>query len=358
MENINIGIIGVGAVADRHINCIKEDGRADVSWLCDLNEDTLNEKMKKHKIEQGTTDYFELLADSELDAVIISTPPNTHAKIFLDSIEAKKHILLEKPMCTNREEIELIKKAAKENKELLLLDTSCRHARLQPKYRYIKKMIDEDKLGDIYYIHHNHVMRQKRNGIECNPTAKWFLDKKFAVAGPMIDWGVYDLSFHLGVLDDTPKLVDVEGFTINGLDQVEHNAPVFDVEEHGVAYMKFDNGLRYYYERSTNAHNQTEHETRIYGTKGGLKFAYNSWDSNELEFFYVDKDGKGKAEKEIIKVDMDQHLGDEQELATHFIDCLLGEAEPMMPIELAAKHIDIILQILEASENLENRYNL
>lgn len=358
MSNINIGIIGVGTVADRHINSLKEDGRVEVTWLCDLNEETLEAKMKEHNIEQGTIDYFDLLKDDKLDAVIISTPPNTHAKIFLDCINAEKHILLEKPMCTSKEEIDLIMEAAEEHKNLVLLDPSCRHARLQPKYRHIKKMINDGKLGDVYYIHHNHVMRQSRNGIEHNPGAKWFLDKKYAVAGPLIDWGVYDLSFHLGILNDVPQLEDVQSFTINGLDQVEHGAPVFDVEEHGVAYMKFDTGLRYYYERSSNAHNETSHETRIYGTKGGLKLAYTSWDSNEIEFFYVDEDGKGEAKSEIIKVDMDEHTGDEQELACHFVDCLLGEAEPMMPIPLAAKHISIILEILESAESLEKRFTL
>lgn len=351
-RKLNVGIIGVGMVADRHIACFKEDGRVNVKWLCDKNETVLREKLQEHSIELGTTNYLDILNDKEVDAVVISTPPHTHSQIMIDTIKAGKHMLSEKPMCISKEDMDKVLKVAEEHRNLVLLDCSCRHTRLQPKYKFIKDMIDSGKLGEVYFIHHNHVSRQSRCGVEYHPAAKWFLNKQFAGAGPLMDWGGYDFSFHLGLLNDEPKLKSVKSISINGLDKVEHGAPVFDVEEHAVSLLEFDNGLRYYYERASNAHNEASHQTRIYGTKGGLKFSYYTWDTNEVEYYYVDEDGKGKAVTEKFSVDMSDHQGDEMELTKHFVDCLEGKAEPVMPLSLAAKHINIVLDIANGAETL------
>ncbi|TET09016.1 hypothetical protein E3J84_05545 [Candidatus Aerophobetes bacterium] len=61
--------------------------------------------MDRYKIPRGTTNYKKILSDSSVDAVIICTPPNTHCKIFMDSINSGKHILLEKPMGINSKKI-------------------------------------------------------------------------------------------------------------------------------------------------------------------------------------------------------------------------------------------------------------
>ena len=345
MGKYNFGIIGTGMVADKHIQSIRLDGRGEVTWICDLNKELLFKKKEEYQIDNSTTDYREILNDNRVDAVIICTPPFTHASILKEAILAKKHIMIEKPLCINEEEIESIFSVSKEHTDLIILECSCRHSILQPKFRLIKSMIDEGKLGDIYFIHHHAVERQSRCGIE-HSTAKWFLDKSKAGGGILIDWGEYDLAFHLGLLDNKPELESINAFTINGLDHVQVDAPVFDVEEHAIAYMQFDNGLRYYYERSSNAHNEQPNETRIYGTKGGIKVSYCSWESDTIEYFYVNDDGRGKAVKEKIKVDYSQHKGDDEELIIHFLNCLDKKDTSCMTLELAAKHANILFKTL------------
>jgi predicted dehydrogenase len=66
---------------------------------------------------------------------------------------------------------------------------------LNPKYTFIKNLIDSGKLGDIYYIHHNHL--GQGTFVEYNPNGAWAMDKRYAGGGPFMDWGEYDLSFHL-----------------------------------------------------------------------------------------------------------------------------------------------------------------
>lgn len=339
---INIGLIGAGMIGDVHVENVRKDGRAEVTWIAARTEGTLQAKMKKHQINQGTLDYREMLNDRSLDAVIIASPPHTHLAMLKDAFAAGKHVLLEKPMVPNRQELEQLVAEVEKHPNLLVLECSCRHARLQPKFRFIKQIIDDGKLGQVYHIHHNHLMRG--TFIEYNPAGYWAHQKKFSGGGPFIDWGVYDLSFHLGVLGDRPQIKSVTSFTRNGLKHFPEPNFQSDIEEHGAAFLEFDTGLTYYYERGSGVHAELPNETRIYGTEGSLRFSFCSWDAPEIDLFTFDRHGHETTEK--LMVDMSHHTDDNLELTRHFLDCLLAGAEPKMTVPLAAKHLDILFQIL------------
>ncbi len=346
MNKINIGLIGAGMIGDVHIQNIRKDGRAEVTWIAARTEGTLRAKMNKHRIEHGTLDYREMLEDNSLDAVIIASPPHTHLAMLKDALAAGKHVLLEKPMVPNRQELDELVAAVEKHPNLLVLECSCRHARLQPKFHFIKQMIDDGKLGQVYHIHHNHLMRG--TFIEYNPAGAWAHQKRLAGGGPFIDWGVYDLSFHLGVLGDRPQIKSVRSFTRNGLKRFPDPNFQSDVEEHGAAYLEFDTGLTYYYERGSGVPAEVPNETRIYGTEGSVRFAFCSWDPPIVDFFTFDRNGK-ETTKQLL-VDMSHHPDDNFELTRHFLDCLLQGAEPKMTVQLAAKHLDILFRILEGEQ--------
>jgi len=344
---IEIGIIGAGMIGDVHAVNFRKDGRAEVTWLADLHPETLQTKLKKHQIEKGTTDYRKMLADPSLSAVIIATPPFTHFEILKDALQAGKHVLLEKPMVTNQQDLSELVAWVGRHPEQIVLEASCRHARLQPKFKFIKQMIDDGQLGEVYHIHHTQLSRG--TFIEYNPAGVWAHQKEKAGGGPILDWGVYDLSFHLGILNDKPQLKSLKSFTRNGLKHFPDSAFQSDIEEHGAAFLEFDTGLTYYYERGGGVHAQVPNETRIYGTKGSLRFAFTSWDSPEVEFFTFDAEKTEITRK--LQIDMRAHTDDSFELTKHFLDCLFAGAAPKMPVSLAAKHLDILFQILEGKKN-------
>jgi len=201
-------------------------------------------------------------------------------------------------------------------------------------------MIRRGRLGEIYHIHHAALSRS--TFIEYNQNGAWGMNKQLAGGGPFLDWGVYDLSFHLGLMDDVPNLKSVWNFTKAGLRDLGRVAPVCDVEQHGAAWMEFDSGLTYYYERGAGLHGETACETRIHGTKGGLRLFFPNWEFGEIELFYDD----GALRKEIIKVESPPGTGDNAVAASHFLDCLEGKAKPMMSVDLAVKHLGILFQIL------------
>ncbi|HSL42523.1 MAG TPA: Gfo/Idh/MocA family oxidoreductase [Anaerolineales bacterium] len=341
MKKYKLGIIGAGMYGKVLMRCFNQDERAEIVWVNSASEATTKAAAQEFSIEQWTLDYRDILADPEVDAVVIATPPYLHAEQLTAALAAGKHVLVEKPLAESVESVKKIVSAVEKAPEKIVLDASCRHTRLTRKFQFIKSMIDSGKLGEIYHIHHNHLSRN--TFIEWNPSGTWAMNKRRAGGGPFIDWGVYDLSFHLGLLNDVPQLKSLQSFSRNDLRDLTNLVDFSDVEQHGAAWLEFDTGLTYYYERGAGVHAETPNETRLYSTKGGLRFQFPSWDSNEVEFFYTEN---GEPHKEILTVDMNDAPNDSLVLTTHFLDCLDGKTEPLMPIKLAAKHMEILFRIL------------
>jgi len=341
MKKHNLGIIGAGMYGKVLMRCFQQDGRANIIWVNNASEVTTKSAAKEFGVEKWSLDYRDILADRAVDAVVISTPPYVHAEQLTAALEAGKHVLIEKPLAESVDSVKKIVAVVEQTKGLVVLDASCRHTRLTRKFQFIKSIIDSSKLGEIYHIHHNHLARS--TFIEWNPKGAWAMNKKLGGGGPFIDWGVYDLSFHLGLLDDVPQLKSVRSFNRNDLRDVSKLVAFSDIEQHGAAWLEFDTGLTYYYERGAGVHAETSNETRIYGTKGGLRFQFPSWDSNDVEFFYTKY---GDPRKETLTVDTSNAPDDSLALTTHFLDCLDGTAQPLMPVQRAAKHMEILYKIL------------
>ena len=345
---LQIGIIGGGAIGNAHMKNFTDDPRTEIRWLAEINAETRAQCEEKFSIAQSTDDHRRLLDDPRVDAVVVCTPPLSHVPLGLDILAAGKHLLVEKPLAVVPEEAYKLLQAAQAHPELKISGCSARHARLNPKYAFVKQIIDDGQLGRIYYVHHRAVNRQGRGGIDAQPGSKWFLNRKIAGGGPLYDWGVYDLSFHLGLLNQ-PACTHVESFCINGLDRVDPGTPIYDVEEHGAAMLTFANGMRYYWERANNANAYIPNQTTIYGTQGGLTFGYCTWDNPEITYHFVEDEGKGKAEQKILTVDMSAHPGDMPALSNAFIAYLLDEGPVPMPLDIEYKNLSILHDVYRAA---------
>lgn len=349
LKSYNIGVIGAGWIAKAHMGFLQETGRANITWIAARNPENLEKVRSKFDIPNQTHDYRDILKDSAVEVVLIATPPNTHREMFMEALRAGKHVLLEKPMALTKEELEEMMLLKAQYPELLAMECSARHSRLNPKFTLVKELIDSGALGEIYHIHHQSVDRQNRPGIEFHPIAKWFLDKSMAGGGPLFDWGVYDLSFHLGILGDEPELEEVESALLkSGLDEVDPGSAVYDVEEHMVVNMKLSGGISYYWERGAHAHVEVPNKTRIYGTRGGIKLAYCTWDNPEIIFYDLDEEGKARETRYMRECPKEE---DGYKLSRHLIDVLDGKVKPAVSLETAKKHMDIIFSINELNES-------
>jgi predicted dehydrogenase len=343
-RTLNVGVVGAGMIGAVHVNCLQRDGRSRVLWLADTSAEMLEDRKQRFGIPRVTADYREMLEDPTLDAVVVATPPHCHFAIARDALRAGKHVLLEKPMVCVRADLARLERLAAQYPKLVLLDCSCRHSRLQPKFEFVRKLIQSGAIGRVYHIHHQHIVRT--TFLDWNPKGTWARSKAQAGGGPLFDWGVYDLAFHLGVLGDVPQLQRLRSFTIGDLKAVKERRLASDVEQHAAVWMEYSGGLTYYYERGAGAHLEAANETRISGTKGGLRFSFPSWEPAQIEVFSVD--GRGKESKSLRRVVIPRGHDDNQALTRHFIDCVLERRRPEMPLPLAAKHLRIIFSMFAA----------
>ena len=201
LKSYNIGVIGAGWIAKAHMGFLQETGRANITWIAARNPENLEKVRSEFDIPNKTHDYRNILKDPAVEV----------------------------------EEMMMLKA---QYPELMAMECSARHSRLNPKFTLVKELIDSGALGEIYHIHHQSVDRQNRPGIEFHPIAKWFLDISRAGGGPLFDWGVYDLSFHLGILGDEQELERVESVVLKtGLDDVDpetakkHMDIIFSINE-------------------------------------------------------------------------------------------------------------------------------
>ncbi len=351
MNQLIAGVIGCGMVAEQHLKNLQKFEEVCIKWICDSDYNKCQAAQQKYQIQFATENYRQILADKAVNVVIICTPPYTHFDILKNTILANKHCLVEKPLVINASELTAIADLVQLNPHLTVMDCSARHSRLQPKFEFIKNMIQSGELGDIYFIHHNAVSPLSRPGVEYHPEALWFYQKRLAGGGPMLDWGVYDLAFHLGLLNDMHDLLSIQSMIATGLDDISGELPDFDVEEHAAYMMKFDQGLNYYWERASHAYNESINQTSIYGTRAGIKFNYLSWGSSELDFYTV-RSRKFHQEKKLIDMKAHQdHQDDFYQMTKHFIDCVKGRALPILPVSVAIKHLRLIFAGYDSSLN-------
>ena len=110
----NVALIGCGAISATHLECINKIRGLTLKAVCDTAVKKAMPIAHKYGCK-AYTDYKELLANPEIDAVHILTPHHLHAKMAADALAAKKHVLLEKPVGINLQEIKKLVQSEKES---------------------------------------------------------------------------------------------------------------------------------------------------------------------------------------------------------------------------------------------------
>jgi predicted dehydrogenase len=148
-NEVGVAIIGLGYWGPNLLRVLADNLDAKVRWMCDLDPERLGKYRRRYPDARATTRIERVLADPEVDAVIIATPVHTHYDLAARALAAGKHVLVEKPLAPSSEMADELAHMAAAQQRILM----CGHTFLySPPVRAIKRMISEDKLGDIYFI--------------------------------------------------------------------------------------------------------------------------------------------------------------------------------------------------------------
>ncbi|HIV27171.1 MAG TPA: Gfo/Idh/MocA family oxidoreductase [Candidatus Ornithocaccomicrobium faecavium] len=271
---IKVGVIGTGGISGVHLGGYSRNPNVEIYALCDINEKNLAKRAEEYKVSRTFTDYREMLALKELDAVSVCTWNSAHAECAIAALRAGKHVLCEKPMALNTAQAQEMEKAAKENGKLLMIGFVRRFGN---DCAVLKDFIDSGSFGEIYYAKAQYLRRKGCPG-------GWFGDKSRSGGGPLIDLGVHVIDL-CRYLMGGPQPVSVYGATFNKLGDRRHikdargysstvvsKDDIFDVEDMATALIRFDNGAVLSVEASFSLNIEKDvGNIELFGTKAGCK---------------------------------------------------------------------------------------
>jgi len=129
MKPLKVAVVGCGNVAGAHLKNMKASPHFEVVGVADVVEASAQRRVKEFGIGRCTTRYQDLLADKDVEAVFVLTPPVSHAEVSIAALRAGKHVFCEKPLAMTSQQCRAIVAAQRKYKRTFLLGYPMRHSR-------------------------------------------------------------------------------------------------------------------------------------------------------------------------------------------------------------------------------------
>ncbi len=329
---VGFGVIGLG-MGRHHIQRIIPAKHARLVAVCDAKPERLKSVGDEFGVEWRTTEYEELLANSEVDAVVVALPNFLHAPVSIAALQAGKHVLCEKPMARTADEAEQMLSASREADRRLMIHFNYRFT---PPAVALHSFVQTGGLGEAY---HARSWWHRTRGIP--GLGGWFSSKELAGGGPLVDLGVHRLDLALWLMG-YPSAVSVSAATYHklGAELAARTDSALDVEDMASAFVRFANGATLVLEASWAANGERREEmlTQVYGTKAGVAHR-NVGEGYEFEArIFGERDGKYQT----VAPALPQHIETPQE---HFARCIIEGRTPSATGEQGLE----VMRILDAA---------
>ena len=148
-DRIRVGVVGLGYWGPNLVRNLFELPEAEVACVCDARLEPIQKLRRRYPGVTSTTNVDDLLADDSIDAVVVATPVSTHFDFARRSLEAGKHVLVEKPLATSTADALALSELAKQQGLVLMPGHTFLYS---PPVNVIRELITSGDLGDIYFI--------------------------------------------------------------------------------------------------------------------------------------------------------------------------------------------------------------
>lgn len=333
MNTLKVGVIGCGSISrHRHLPEYGANKHVEIVAVCDIVAERAEEMATQYNAK-AYTDYNEVIAIAEIDIISVCLPNALHAPVSIAASKAGKHVLVEKPMATSKEEaLSMIEAAEASNKKLMV----AHNQRFVKSHQKAKEIIKSGKLGKIFSFKTT-FGHPGPEGWSIDGRESWFFDKEQAFIGAMGDLGVHkaDLMRYL-----IGEFVEVASF-------IETNAKEnTEVDDNAVCVLRTANGTIGTLAASWAYVTKGDNSTVIYGEKGILRLE----DHPEYSLIEEYKNGEVVYHK-LDKIQTNEEGGQtNSQVIDHFVNCIVEDTQPLITGEEGMKSLDVILGALQSQE--------
>jgi predicted dehydrogenase len=297
-DRIRVGYIGLGNRGDQVHDAFLEHGDCTTAAVCDLRDDYMDFAVRKSRAQpKKYSDYRNLLADHDVDAVVIATPDHWHALMFIDACNAGKDVYVEKPLSLTVVEGRRMVETARRTNRVTQVGINRRSA---PFLREAAEFVQSGGIGQVTVARSYHIENQWPAGIGSPPDSappnenewerwlgpapkvpynrnrtyynfRWFYDYS---GGQLTNFGVHYMDMMRWCLgQEYPRAVTA----IGGKYAVQDNREIPDTLE---AVWEFDRALVMFAQYNTNAApgNVQNSEMELRGTKGTIYIHPDRWE--------------------------------------------------------------------------------
>ncbi|MBR4292410.1 MAG: Gfo/Idh/MocA family oxidoreductase [Clostridia bacterium] len=304
---LRFAVVGIGGMGKAHLRGIFNNEFATLAAICDTNEEFAKQCAADNNLEKYYLDFDEMLANEEIDVVIVCTPDQVHMDYTVKSLKAGKHVLCEKPMAQELSECKAMVAAAKETGMKLMIGQVCRKA---PGFVKAKELVDAGVIGDLFMVEseyaHDYARIPGRGGWQ------WRTDP-VQLRHPVIGGGCHAIDL-LRWIAGNPS----EVFAYANRKMLTD----WPVDDCTMAIMKFPNDVIGKVMTSVGCKRKYTMRTCLYGSKGTI-ICDNTSPDIELQLEVVDENNKASYDIQKIPVDINNHnvTSEIEEL----IDCILND---------------------------------
>ncbi|MBA3873605.1 MAG: Gfo/Idh/MocA family oxidoreductase [Anaerolineae bacterium] len=332
---IHVGLIGCGLMAKAHLPGYQAAaGRAEIVMCCDNNPQLAQDfSAKLDNKPQVVTDWQEIIANPNIDAVDICAPHFLHAPIVLAAAKAGKHILLEKPMAMNFDEARQMVDATSAAGKIFMV---AQNQRYLPEHALIRDWLNKDAIGRVIAarIDGNQFLSR------AYPKGHWLFSKALAGGGVIRTTAIHKIDLLRYFLGEVRRVTAL--YSTSGLN------PGMDSEDIATIAMEFENGAIgeafFTFAAYQNPIPTASHELVIlYGTKGMIN-NINGWHMYSTE---VEAYSQAMTSMELPNADYATSFVHE---VKHFLDCVETGQEPITSGRDNLNTIAVIDAIYTAAE--------
>ncbi len=188
---VRIALLGYGAIGFEHASAIAATPGLDLALVCDRNPARLAVARERFPQLRGVTESDAIFSDDSVDAVIVGTPPNTHAALARRALLAGKSVIVEKPFCLTTAEADALIALAEERGLAL---TCYQNRRWDPDFLAIQRVIAEGRIGEVFHV-------ELFIGGFAHPCDFWHSHEPIS-GGVFYDWGSHYLDWGLTLLPE------------------------------------------------------------------------------------------------------------------------------------------------------------